>query len=64
MMDCVKRDLRPEGGVLPHATMYAAWSKALFIAQQTASAGHHVTIDAGSHNMIRGIPLQRIQVGI
>lgn len=58
----IKRDNRPEGGVLLSATMYGAWCKALFIAQLAVADGHSVSIEVGEHRSMRGIALQRIEV--
>jgi len=57
-----KTDTRPEGSVELQATIYGAWSKALFMAQAGALAGHRITIEDGQHKSMRGLPLQTIKV--
>lgn len=62
-MSGAKVDTRPHGSVELQATIYGSWSKALFMAQAGALAGHRVTIEDGQHKSLKGLPLQTIKVG-
>ncbi len=61
-MSDARTDRRPHGSVELQATIYAAWSRVLFIGTAAAGAGHNLTIKDGKHPHLLGIKLQTIKV--